>query len=260
MESPPNADATESWISHHTPRPEARVRLFCLPHAGGGASLFRTWAPLVAPEVEVLPIQLPGRENRLREAPFTELPPLVERLVDVVRAWQDKPFALFGHSMGALLSFELARALRRHGLPGPTHLFLASYTAPQLLAQTPPKPRTHEADPEVVRAILTARGIPETMGEELKQLVLPSLMADTAICESYQYVEEVPLECPVFAFRGSEDYVQEHHLDAWRELTRGPFTARAFLGDHFFLRDTPRGLLQALRKTLASAGGSARAA
>ncbi|RKH21369.1 thioesterase [Corallococcus praedator] len=258
MEPTPNA--TESWLSHHTPRPEARVRLFCLPHAGGGASLFRTWAPHLAPDVEVLPVQLPGRENRLRETPLTEVPALVEQLVDVVRARQDKPFALFGHSMGALLAFELARALRRHGLPEPLHLFLASYTAPQLLTRTPPKARTHEADPEVVRALLTERGIPESMGEELKQLVLPSLLADTAVCESYQYTEEAPLECPVSAFRGSEDYVQEHHLEGWREQTRGPFTARSFLGDHFFLRDTPRGLLQALRRALASPAGSARAA
>lgn len=242
----------EVWFAYRTPRPDARVRLFCLPHAGGSASIFRTWSAELGASIEVLPVQLPGREARMGEPPFTRLPPLVDTLVEVVRRRLDKPYALFGHSMGALVGFELARALRRRGLPRPVHLFLASYTAPQVLARTPPAPKTREVEPTLAHKRAQAHAVPGEMTAELLKLVMPTLLADTALCESYTYQEEEPLECPLSVFRGSEDEVREHHIEAWRELTRGSFSTRTFLGDHFFLRETPRGLLQLLRHTLTS--------
>ncbi|NTX54583.1 thioesterase II family protein, partial [Myxococcus sp. CA039A] len=117
--SPSPALPAAEWLAFHVPQPSAWVRVFCLPHAGGSASLFRTWQAELGQDIEVCPVQLPGRENRLREPPLRELPRVVDFLVDVVARHGDKPFALFGHSMGALLAYELTRALRERGLPTP---------------------------------------------------------------------------------------------------------------------------------------------
>lgn len=121
------------WLAHHVPRPAAPLRLFCLSHAGGGASLFRHWHEPFATLAEICPVQLPGREGRLGEPAFASLHPLVDALIAALGDHLDRRYAIFGHSMGALVGFELARELRRRGLPMPVQLFLASYCAPQLL-------------------------------------------------------------------------------------------------------------------------------
>ena len=247
MQPPPIVDP---WLALHVPQPQARLRLFCLPHAGGSASLFRTWQAELGPDIEVCPLQLPGRESRLNEPPFRELRPLVEALSDTVARYADRPFAFFGHSMGALLAFELTRTLVARGLPGPVHLFVASYRAPHTLAASPPTAATHDIDANEAKRRETALALPTGMGEELLALVREALLADTAVCEGYVFTPGAPLTCPLSAFRGSEDYVPDDATKAWRALSSGPFTSRTFLGDHFFLRGTPRGLLQAVRRAL----------
>src|SRR5262245_63225231 len=114
---------TERWLAYVSPRPAASVRLFCFPYAGGGASVFRGWADCLPGAVEVCPVQMPGRETRFREPAFTRLPPLVEALAASLRPHLDRPFAFFGHSLGALVAFELARRLRRDRGPEPIRLF-----------------------------------------------------------------------------------------------------------------------------------------
>ncbi|QSQ25692.1 thioesterase [Pyxidicoccus parkwayensis] len=247
-----SAPPAEPWLAFHAPRPQARLRLFCLPHAGGGASLFRTWQAELGPDIEVCPVQLPGRESRLSEPPLRDGRAVVAALADVVARHADRPFALFGHSMGALLAFELTRALRARGLPGPEHLFVASYRAPHTLAASPMKGPTRAIDASEARRREAALALPPGMGEELLSLVQDVLLADTAVCEGYTFTPGPPLTCPLSAFRGIEDYVPDDAIQAWRALSSGPFTSRTFLGDHFFLRGTPRGLLQALRRALAA--------
>jgi surfactin synthase thioesterase subunit len=250
-ESPGSGFDAPAWLAYHVPQPQARVRLFCLPHAGGSASLFRGWQAELGSSIEVCPIQLPGREGRLQEPPQRDWRGLMEPLVELVRHHQDKPYALFGHSMGALISFELVRALRARGLPEPLHLFVASYRAPQLLDDTGVK--TKEIDAEKVRRASHTLALPMEMTDELVRLVKPALLADTALCESYVYTAQPPLRCPLSAFRGSTDYVDAESTEGWREMTSGPFTSRNFLGDHFFLKELPRGLLQIVRRGLTSA-------
>jgi surfactin synthase thioesterase subunit len=242
-----------SWLAFHVPQPAAWVRLFCLPHGGGSASLFRTWQAVIGTDIEVCPVQLPGREGRLREPPPREVRAVVEPLVDVLARHGDKPFAFFGHSMGALLSYELARALRERGLPEPLHLFVASYRAPHTLQAAASSAATHDIDASEVRRRGTELALPGDMAEELAALMRATMLADTALCEAYTWKPGPPLTCPLSAFRGSEDYVPEDSIEDWRQLTSGPFSTQTFLGDHFFLRQTPRGLLQTMRRSLARA-------
>ena len=124
------ATAFDSWIACRTPNPQARLRLFCFPYAGAGASIFRTWSDGLPADVEVCPVQIPGRGTRLMETPFTQLAPMVEALAQTIGPLLDKPFAFFGHSLGALVGFELARQLRRQSGVQPVRLFVSADRAP----------------------------------------------------------------------------------------------------------------------------------
>ena len=127
----PHHQSSERWLAYREVNPRARVRMFCFPYAGGGASAYRGWAGPLPPDVEVCPVQLPGREGRLRDAPFDHPEPLVQALADALQPYfQGLPFVFFGHSMGAMLGFELARELRRRGQSLPLHLFVSGRRAP----------------------------------------------------------------------------------------------------------------------------------
>jgi medium-chain acyl-[acyl-carrier-protein] hydrolase len=230
-----NSSTTDKWISRPRPNPRARLRLFCVAHAGGGASAFRGWAEALPPEVEVCLVQLPGRENRIKETPFHRLDPLVAALADAVRPWLDLPWALFGHSNGALIGFELARTLRAGGLSGPRHLFASGRRAPDVPAQDPAI--GHLADDEFLAELMELGGIPRELLEhrELMQMLLPVLRADVALHETYEFRDEAPLDCPITAYGGVADAkASREAIDAWGRHTRGPFEVRMFPGGHFF--------------------------
>ncbi|MDB4894666.1 MAG: beta-ketoacyl synthase, partial [Firmicutes bacterium] len=127
-----------SWFVPHRQSPRARLRLYCFPYAGGGASLFRTWGQFLPETIAVVGVQLPGRESRLQEPAFHRLEPMVAALTAALRWHADLPFAFFGHSMGALIGFEVARSLRRQQLPGPVHLIASGAAAPQIPRREPP--------------------------------------------------------------------------------------------------------------------------
>lgn len=241
----------QPWIVRSKPQPY--LRLFCFPYAGGGASLFRLWSDKLPSEVEVCPVQLPGRENRLRETAFTLLTPLIQALAQAFRPYMDIPYAFFGYSMGALISFELARYLRKTRSPGPLHLFVAAHRAPQLPQAHPdlhPLPETAFID-----ALDHLGGTPTTVRQhaELMQLMLPMLRADFALCETYVYSADDPLSCPITAFGGEQDtHVSLASLSAWREQTQGSFTLNILPGNHFFLHSQQQLLLQAISQDLAT--------
>lgn len=249
----PSTSATNAWIFGARPNPQARFRLFCFPYAGGGASIFRSWLNGLPTEVEVLPVQLPGRENRLKEPLFDRFTSLIEALVAALQPYFTVPCAFFGHSMGALVSFELARQLRRqHGLL-PVHLFASAYRAPQ----TPiVGPLLHTLpEPALVKMLLQLNGTKREIleNDELRQFLLPILRADFAVCETYQYVHEEPLACPITTFGGLQDTrVNRYELAAWHEQTSSRFTQRMLPGDHFFLQSTRASLLQIIAQELAA--------
>lgn len=196
-------------------------------------------------------MQFPGRERRLSERPFTQLPLLVQTLAEVISSELTKPFAFFGHSMGALISYELAQELRRREQPGPFHLFVSGHRAPQLPDLAAPihaLPRN-----EIVRELKQLNGTPEAVlrHDELIDLLLPTLRADLELCETYAYAEQTPLACPISAFGGLQDAkVSREALDAWQEQTYSSFTLKMFPGDHFFLHDAKVALLSTISRRL----------
>lgn len=251
---------SSTWFSVPRPCPQARARLICVPYAGSGASCYHAWSRALSGEsIEVRSVQLPGRESRLREAPFTAMAPLGVAVADHLEPFLDRPYGLFGHSMGALVAFELARELQRRGRPAPALLCVSGASAPQV-----PNDQTllHGLpDDELVRQVAERyQGIPQPVlqNRELLELVLPTLRADLTVIETYTFHEGPRLRCPLAAFAGQDDrHVTEEKLAPWRELTDGTFTSRRFAGDHFFLNDRRdeliAAILQELRRTQMSA-------
>jgi medium-chain acyl-[acyl-carrier-protein] hydrolase len=227
------------------------LRLFCFPYAGGAASVFRNWSDGLSADVEVCPIQFPGRGTRLTEPPFTHLSHLVEALGEALLPLLDKPFALFGHSLGSLVSFELARLLRAKHQVRPVRLFVSAGRAPQIPHQGPP---IHDLpEKEFLEELQSLNGTPGELlnHQELMDIVLPSLRADFALYESYRYSSGPPLNCPISTFGGLTDQKVTHSdLEAWRDQTSLSFSIRMFPGDHFFLKTNQPSLLQALSREL----------
>lgn len=245
------ASLSGSWIAGHKPNPQARLRLFCFPYAGGAASVFRNWSDGLPADVDLCPIQFPGRGTRLMEPPFSRLSPLVEELAEALLPLLDRPFALFGHSLGSLVSFELARQLRANHQARPVRLFVSGGSAPQIPHRGPP---IHSLpDREFAAELHRLDGTPEELlnHSELMDIVLPSLRADFALYESYKYSSEPPLNCPISTFGGlSDQRVNHDDLEAWRDQTTASFSIRMFPGDHFFLRSTQPLLVRALAHEL----------
>lgn len=225
------------------------MRLFCFPFAGGGASTFLSWSDKLAPELEIYPVQLPGRENQYTAPPFRRVSALVEELGKVLAPYIDVPYAFFGHSMGGLICFELARHLRRMHYPLPQHLFVSGLRAPQV-PWKPEKPPIYQRSDELfIEKIRTLNGTPDMIlhNRELLQLILPTLRADFELCETYHYLPEQPLDCAISAFGGLQDtQISDAALTAWGEQTTRAFRIRMFPGDHFFIHRVQHLLLRAI--------------
>ena len=237
-----------AWVRCPRPSDQATVRLFCLPFGGGGAAIFREWPRDLWPEVEVWHVQLPGREARFREPLLTRMETLVGPLADAMLPQLDRPYAIFGHSMGALIGFDLARRLRRLGAPDPAHLFFSARRAPHL---ADPRSPLHALPDDDLVAQLTQRynGMPRAVLEsaELLRMFVPVIRADLTLTETYVYTPEEPLVSPISAFGGLEDgAVSRDDLAAWGDLTGSSFTLRMLPGGHFFLQTLRPRLLSAI--------------
>ncbi len=245
------SSTTELWLTHPTVQvssPSPLLRLFCFPYAGGGASLYRAWAELLPYNIDLRIVQLPGRENRLAEPPLTSVSTVVAEVASIMRPLLDRPFAFFGHSMGALLAFEVARALREREDLEPIQLFVSAFRAPQLPVQE--RPLMHNLDDAAfIDQLRRLNGTPPEVlqNSELLCLVLPTLRADMQICETYRYLAGAPLSCPISTFGGIQDHeVSRADLEGWREQTTASFVMRTLPGDHFFITSARPLLLQAL--------------
>ena len=227
-----------------------RPRLFCFPYAGAGALAYQSWTAALGAAAQVCPVRLPGRESRRHEAPIRAMSTLVEALEDVIGPYLGQPFCFYGHSMGAAIAFELARALRRHGRPLPLALLVSGARAPQFRLDWSPPPEPDES--EFIEQLRRLNGVPaEVLGNpEAMRLAMAALRADTALYRNYICTAEEPLPVPIFAYGGSVDpNVAIRDVAAWSEQTSARFVSRVFEGGHFFIHreDFRRELLKDLR-------------
>jgi medium-chain acyl-[acyl-carrier-protein] hydrolase len=215
------------------------IRLFCFPYAGASAVAFASW-PVWLHGVDVRPLQLPGRASRLRDAPFTRIADLVETVAPALRPLLDRPFALFGHSMGALAAFEMARYLQRHAWSMPARLYVSGRRAPQF-----PDLDLVPADASDDALLATLRSLEGTPSEvldspELMDLLMPTLRADFEMVRSYVLSPGAPLTCPITVLGGIEDEESaDGYLDGWRQHTIEETVVMTFSGGHFFLHTEP---------------------
>lgn len=239
------------WIADD--RPADGIQLFCFAHAGGGPSLFRPWRDKLAPDSLVRPVQLPGRESRLDEPPFRQMADLIPPLCEALEPYLSQPYALFGHSMGAIVAYEVARRLSAGTTPGPACL-LVSGRAPRLAASW--RPVHGLSDAEFLAEVGRLNGIPPEVLDEpdLISMLLPALRADYELSETYQPPSGASLRCPVTAYISTSDPdVGEVELRSWKEVTTGEFSLRVFTGDHFYLKGGRQDVLSAVREDLSPA-------
>lgn len=252
----------QRWLVAPEPRPGARVRLVCFPHAGGGSAAFHAWARCAPAHVEVWAAQLPGREMRFREPPVARLPDLADALaaaLDALPGDGGRAPVLYGHSMGALLAFEVARGLRRVGRAAPAGLLLAGSAPPEPPGpqsvssddsrhDAPDEPSRHSShgppsgalhrlpEPEFLRAVRSLGGFPPGLLDDvrIRDHVLPMMRADLAAVETYRCRPEPPFDVPVTVFYGTEDTIAPGAaVRRWARHTTGPFRAVAWPGGHF---------------------------
>lgn len=242
------------WVGDCRLRGDTAVRLFCLPFAGGGALAYRGWAELLPAGVELVPLHLPGREGRLREPALNRAEALVDELCDaLLPVFRQRPFAIYGHSMGAAVAFELARRLEGEGLDM-QQLFVAARRAPHL--RPPPGERPlHELDDVGLRRTLERLGGTPAMvlaDPELMALILPTLRADLAVSERYCHAAQPALRCRVTSFAGIDDrQVPPEDVAQWQATTRGAFAHHPIAGGHFFLQTARDALLRVITREIA---------
>jgi medium-chain acyl-[acyl-carrier-protein] hydrolase len=230
------------------------IRLFCIPHAGGGPSAFRGWREQLLPDVEAIIVQLPGRESRFRERPYESLQPLVSDLVEAVLPvlGDGQRFAFFGNSLGGLIAYETLQEIRRRTGWEAAHFFVSATGAPHLPPPLPPM--AHLSDRALIQEVSERYGgIPAQVleDEEFLAALLPTLRADIVLLEAYQRNSPQPLSCPITAFGGERDRtVPIHHLEGWREQTTSSFTRVLLNEDHLYLQSARERLTACIRETL----------
>lgn len=246
-----HSNTSNSWFLKPPNDAQAKLRLFCFPYAGARAVSFHPWLGKLPSLVEVCCIELPGRGQRIKEPAFTNLDPLLEELTSVLLPHLNRPFAFFGHSMGALICFELAQLLQQRFALTPAHLFVSGRRAPQINSVKPPINNLSEL--EFLHELSRFGGTPKALlnNSEMMRLLLPILRADFALLENYVYNVKPRLNCPITALGGLQDWtVNRDELDAWQEQTNSSFTLHMLSGDHFFINSSQSLLLQIIAQEL----------
>lgn len=231
--------------------PGAAVKLFCFAHAGGGAWVFAPWRAALAPDIEVCPVVLPGRESRRWEAPYVRMEQFIGPLTEAVAERADRPFAFFGHSLGAIIAYEVARGLSPPAAAMFRCLLVSGRRAPHLPGRRPPV--HHLTDAGFADMLREFGGTPEeVLGDaDLLGLFLPALRADFELNDSYAPLPGGRLACPVSAFLGDGDpETSVAEMAGWATVSAGPFRLRQFSGAHFYLIERRRELLAVIRAEL----------
>lgn len=247
----PGVMKSTGWLRTFTPRPEATVRLVCFPYAGGGAGAYRPLARLLPPSIELVAVQYPGRQDRFRERQIADLAELAEEAAGAVGPLFDRPVALFGHSLGALVAFEVARLLRARRTPPPVRLIVSARKSPREWTPTGLDFRRDEQ----MRAYLGRLGERAKLildDHELWQVIVPGLRNDLIMSEGYSYAAGAPLPCPITAIAAEDDDTCSiSEMRRWSAYTSGPFDAHILPGDHYYVETAAEGLAELLRRALA---------
>jgi len=235
----------EHWVRRFRPAPGAATRLLCLPHAGGAAGYYLPVSRALAPEIDVLAVQYPGRQDRMTEPLVDSVEQLADLLVPLLDSYLDRPLRIFGHSLGASVGFEVARRLEAQGVV-PEALFVSGRRAPSRDRDE----TVHLLDDDGLLAeIRSLAGTDAAVFDdpELVAMVLPTLRNDYRAAETYRYRPGPPLTCPVHALTGDADpRVTVEEAGAWAEHTTGEFTLTTFSGGHFYLLDHLPAVLERL--------------
>lgn len=230
--------------------PGASMRLFCFPYSGGSAQIYKNWAAQLPSFVEVNAVELPGRSGRFRDQKFTSVPEAIASLVPDIRPYTNKPFALFGHSLGACLAYEMARALEKEGRTA------ALVTVSGMMSPENPSDEPqiyHLPDAEFKQKVREYNGTPQEVmaHEELMDLILPILKADFTMADTYTYKEGPKITSSLAALTGTKDpHTNEEGVRGWANYTTGAFTYQLFPGDHFFVNDQETEVLALLSRLL----------
>jgi surfactin synthase thioesterase subunit len=245
-----------AWWPFGPPADLSRIPLLCLPFAGGGASAYRSWRRLQPAGIEVCPIQLPGRETRIRETPHTRVESLVEDLGPALRPIAGRRWALFGHSMGAIVGYELTRRAAAWDLAPPDHLFVSAARPPSALRRGPGMLHTLPDD-AFLTSLRDLKGTPEEVlaHQELMELLLPVLRSDFELCETYVHPGGSPLRVPITAIGGTDDpQISADDLEGWRRETAGDFRALRLPAAHFYLDEHAATILSFMARLLTGGG------
>ncbi|WP_406728668.1 alpha/beta fold hydrolase [Streptomyces sp. GD-15H] len=259
-QSGPAAEPGGAWL-RRLPGTEGAggLRLFCFPYAGAGASVFRGWGADLPEDVEAFGVQPPGREDRFHEPPFTSVDALLDALLLDLLPYLDRPFAFFGHSMGALICWEAAQRLRSMRAPSPVRIIVSGCRAPHRhKSHAPADLDLSEAG--LIDKLRRLNGTPEELlhSADFRRFLLPTFRADVQLFATYAHRAEHSLNCPVTAFGGIEDpRVREDQIRAWGDLTTGPCDVRMFPGGHLFLNETRASVVRAVARALTDAPRSA---
>jgi medium-chain acyl-[acyl-carrier-protein] hydrolase len=257
-----SGDAVRSWtptgagplVHFRRDAARTRLRLYCLPYAGGSAGMFRGWCDLLPADVDVWGVEYPGHGSRISDPLMDRIDALAALIADAVAAQLAVPFSLFGHSMGSLVAFEMCHALAARGATMPTLLVAAGHRGPQLPASRPPVHDTPDA--EFVAHLRELGATPPEVLEsvELAGLMLPILRNDFRACETYSAPERPPLRTTIVVYGGlADEDVDRDALLAWRHATRGQFALRLFPGGHFFVRECAGRVAATLQRDMAEA-------
>ncbi|MBL8100974.1 MAG: thioesterase [Anaerolineales bacterium] len=253
MHSPSSSLNSNQWFVCPQPNPKAETRLFFFPYAGGGPAVFNKWAVDLPANIEARIAHYPGRGSRYNEPPIKELAVLVEKIFQTIQPLLDKPFAFFGHSLGGLVAFELARTLHQNNLPQPTALFISACDAPHILDH---HLLLHNLpDAQFLTSLKELNGIPaELLNQpDVMQLLMPTLRADFELIETYRFAMTSPLNCPVLVFGGLDDpRVSRERLEGWAIHANAHFELKYFPGDHFFIHTARKSVIAEILSVLDS--------
>ena len=225
-----------------------KLRLFCLPYSGASAMAYSRWRRSLPEWLQVRPLELPGRGMRMDEALQHQIQPLARQLANEIGPELDRPYALFGHSLGGLLAFELAHALRECGLPEPLALFASATAGPA--RRDVSEYAVAKTNAQLIERLRELNGTSEEVlaNTELMQLMLPILRADFLLCGSFSHGQRAPLPLPIHVFGGKQDSVRAEQLLDWQADTSSVFSLDMFEGHHFFLLQQEAQLLRCLRR------------